>query len=189
MEKELFVRLALCVDPRKGAASGISKQAIRSFGVGATGLSEKERRIREALRYKILKDIKPLTSDMQVYVLPGLGPHPGFPAEQQLQMEIPADMVHAVAKKILRGCEYWLGSGRIIEPPYDIEVFFPRETPQDVLQVFAPFGPVYLGPGCRIRRAEAKEDSGVAMYEIVIWGSLTIYYSILPPEEIGPAKS
>ena len=39
MEKEVFNRLALCVDPRKAEAAGLSAKAIRSMGIGVEGLN------------------------------------------------------------------------------------------------------------------------------------------------------
>jgi hypothetical protein len=84
-----------------------------------------------------------------------------------------------LANKILRGCEYWLANGRIIEPPYEIRVFLPKEMPQDVLRSLLSD---YLGPGCRIRRAGAVDDPCVAMYEIVIWDSWTICDSTFASE-------
>src|SRR5712664_1013637 len=50
VEKEVFVRLGLCVNPQKVAATGISKRVIRSLGIGAEGLDEDEKRIRSALK-------------------------------------------------------------------------------------------------------------------------------------------
>ncbi len=188
-EKELFVRLALCIDPRKHAAAGISTQASRSFGAGVIGLDPKEKHIREALRDKIFREIKPYTKSVEGHVLPGLGLHPGFPAEQQMQVSIPADLLYAVAKKIVRGCEYWLANGRIIDPPYEIEALFVRDVPEDIRRAFGPFGPVSLGPGFRIRRAGVVDDLGVAMYEIVIWDTITIFYAILPPETAMPVTT
>jgi hypothetical protein len=185
MERELFVRLAICIDPRKVEATGISIRAIRSLGVGTMGLSQKERRHREALAQKVLGDVKAYSGDNQASVLPGMGPHPEFPLGQYVYMPLPGQMLHAVAKKIVRGSEYWLANGRIIEPPYEIEVFFPRQVPQELLQALENFGPVQLGPGFRVRRAGAIDDSGVGMYQIVVWASLTIYAVILPPE--GPS--
>jgi hypothetical protein len=41
-----------------------------------------------------------------------------------MQLTIRAEDIHVVVKKIVRGCEYWLAGGRIVEPPYEIEVFF-----------------------------------------------------------------
>jgi hypothetical protein len=33
-----------------------------------------------------------------------------------------------------------------------------------------------------VRRANAADDSGIVMYEIIVWESLTFYAVILPPE-------
>ena len=117
MEKELFVRLALCVDPRKTGALGLSKRAVRSFGVDAPGISTEERRHREALRDRIRAEVKPYSSEAQKHALPGLDSRPGFLVEQLLHVDIPADMMHAVLKKIVRGVEYWLANGRIVATP------------------------------------------------------------------------
>jgi hypothetical protein len=184
IEKEVFVRLALCVNPRKPAAAGISRKAIRSLGIGATGLSEEERQHRKALKDKVFRDAKPYTSDIQPHVLPGMGPHPEVPAVRQIQITIPGERLISVAKKITRGCEYWLADGRIVEPPCEIEVFFipGPDLPDNVRQLYASLNPVHLGTGLRIRRAGAQDDPRVAMYEIVIWDSLTFYSAIIPPE-------
>lgn len=184
MEKELFVRLAICVNPRKAAAAGLAEKAVRSFGVGATGLSQDEKHHREALKEKVFGEARPYTSDVQPHVLPGLGPHPEVPAEQQLQITISAEMLSKVAKKIVRGCEYWLTNGRTVEPPWEIEVFFVRaaDLPDTVRQMYIALGPVHLGPGLQIRRAGANDDSGAALYEIVIWDTITFYSAILPPQ-------
>lgn len=181
MEVGLLVRFAMCIDPRKQEVSGVWQRARQSLGIGVTGLSEKEARIRKALRDEILREAKPYDGSADAYVIPGMGPHTGFPKEMQIQIPIPAGDVHEVAKKILRGCEFWLGEGRIIEPPFELEVFLPRETPEE-LERHLTFGPDYLGPGCRIRRAVPIDEPKSAIYEIVIWDSWKSFFSILPPE-------
>jgi hypothetical protein len=181
MEESLLGTLALCIDPRKQAASGISKKAIRAFGIGVTDLSENEIRIRKALKEELLRKIKPYDKSADPLTIPGFGAHPGFPVEQQKQIEIPFDAVHSVGKKIVRGCEYWLANGRIVEPPYDLEVFMTRETPEELSRHLIA-GPDYLGPGCRIRRAVPVDDPKTAIYEIVIWDTLKLFFSILPPD-------
>jgi hypothetical protein len=188
MEKELFIRLAFCIDPTKQAAAGISAQAMRSFGIGVADLDFKERRIREALREKIFREIAPYATEVEEHVIPGLGPHPGTPVAQQKRISVPAALLNEVAKKIVRGCEYWLAGGRIIDPPYEIELYLVPEVPQDVLRMFGLFGPVSLGPGFRVRRAGTVDDPGAAMYEITIWDTITIFYGILPPETTMPMR-
>jgi len=184
MEEKLFVRFAMCVDPRKQAASGVWKKARRALGIGVTGLSESEKRIRKALKDEIIGKAKIYDKSAEASVIPGLGPHVGFPNAPQIQIEIPAHDVHEVAKKILRGCEFWLSDGRIVEPPYELEVFMPSEIPKE-LESHLKFGEDYLGPGCRIRRAVPAGESGTAIYEIVVWDTWKLFFSILPPETRG----
>jgi hypothetical protein len=182
IEKELFVRLALCVDPRKAAAAGLSEKAVRSMGVRAENLTARERKHREALKSKILKEIKPYQASAAV--LPGLGPHPGFPGHQQYQVEFAQSSIEAVAKKIVRGCEYILAQNRIVEPPYTEQICFAKESDiQGVLQIFKHFGPTYLGPGFLVARAAAHDDPKSVMYKIDVWDSWTIYGVIVPEEE------
>jgi hypothetical protein len=181
MEEILLVRFGLCVDPRKQAASGLAEKVRRAFGIGVSGLSESEKRIRKALMAEVLGKARPYDKSAdEAAVLPGFGPHDGFPSELQIRIEIPAKAVQAVAEKILRGCEYWLADGRMIEPPYELEAFMPRETPEELLR-HMPFGPDYLGPGCRIRRAVPVDEPNWAIYEIVIWDTWRSFFSIMTP--------
>ncbi len=174
---------ACCIDPTKLAAQGLYERVRRAMGIGVEGLSEDEKRHRGAQRRKLLNDARPYSADTQPHIIPGLGPHPEALAGSQMQITIPAESIYAVVKKIVRGCEYWLADGRIVESPYEIEVFFPTETPEVVRRLMAAFalGPVYLGPGLRIRRGGAQDDPLSALYELVMWDTLTAYASILPP--------
>lgn len=184
MEKELFVRLALCVDPRKAQAAGLSKKAIESMGIGVPGISAQERKHREALKKKVLANAELYKPGTQVF--PGLGPHPGFAASQQVAIRIPEKLLREVAGKIVCGCEYALGDKRIIEAPFAVEVYFVREEDiRDVLRIFNAFGSVYIGPGFRVRRAVAHDDPNIVMYKIDIWGSWTIYASIMDGTQPG----
>ena len=181
MEEMLFVRFAMCVDPRKQAASGVWNKARRMLGIGVTDLSESEKRIRKALKDEIMGKAKAYDGSAEQHVIPGFGPHVEFPTAPQIQIEIPAAAVHEVAKKILRGCEFWLANGRIIDPPYELEVFMVEETPEEILRHLRA-GPDYLGPGCRIRRAVPVDEPMSAIYEILIWDTWKLFFSILTPE-------
>jgi hypothetical protein len=154
------------------------------MGIGVDGLTDEEKGHREARRRKLLSEAKPYSVDMLPHTIPGLGPHPEGPVSSQLRLTIEAESIYAVVKKIVRGCEYWLTSGRIVEPPYEIQVMLPSETPEVVKKVMATFafGPVHLGPGLRIRRGAAQDDHLCAIYELVMWDTITLYATILSPE-------
>jgi hypothetical protein len=184
LENEVFVPLALCVNPLKIAAAGLSKRAIRALGIGAVAdLTENEKQKRRAVMERVFRNAKPYSPEVQPHVLPGLGPHPEAPHDKQLQIQVPGDKLQQVLGKIVRGCEYWLADGRIVEPPDEVTVHFVHDCDvPDVVRAFGPFGPVHLGPGFRVRRASAHDEPLAALYEVVIWDTLKFYASILPPE-------
>jgi hypothetical protein len=179
LEKELFIRLALCVDPKKPEAAGLAKKAMESMGIGVKGLSAKQQAHRRALKSKILKEMKPYAPVTPHF--PGLGPHPGFPEREQYEIRFPEAMIKQVAGKIVRGCEYVLAGDRVIEAPCTVNIYFAHEQDvDDVVRMFGRFGPVQLGPGFEIRRAAAHDDPRAVLYKIDIWGTWTIYASIMP---------
>lgn len=184
LEKELLVFFALCMDPTKPAARGLYATVRRTMGIGVEGLLAEEKAHRDALRRKILNGLKPMTPEMLPHILPGLGPHPGFPQAPKMKTTVEAENVLAVIKKIARGSEFWLANGRIVEPPYEIEIFFPQETPDLITAVLNqfPLGQTHLGPGLQIRRGHAQDDPRAVLYELIMWDTLTAYASILPTE-------
>jgi hypothetical protein len=189
MEKEVFNRLALCVDPRKTEVAGLSAKAMRSLGIGAEDLSPEEAEHRRAQKLKIVGATRPYKAGTET--LPGLGPHPGFPEDQLLQIDIPADQLREVAKKMVRGCEFVLAN-RIIEKPYDVGIYFVHEHNVPDILVRAFEGPsantTHLGPGFSVTRAAAHDEPDAVMYKIIVWGTLVIYAAILPESDLGDAR-
>jgi len=183
-EKQLLIRLALCINPQKPEVQGLSKRALASLGVGVTGLDEDETRIRKALKDEVFKDAQIYAGNVRENIVPGLGPHPETPDEQQYEIGISADDFTDVAKKIVRGFEWWLGNGRIIEPPLEIEVLtIPAQNlPSEVARLISFFSSVHLGPGLRLRRGAAQDGSGAVLYEIIVWDTIPLYCAIMPPE-------
>lgn len=181
MEQELLVRFGLCIDPTKAAASGISKKALAAFGIGVSGLSEKEARIRKALRDKVLGSAKPYDKRADPHIIPGLGPRAGTPPERQIQIELSGETLLEVAKKIVRGCEFWLSNGRIVEPPYELKTYVPSEMPSELIPHLKS-GSDYFGPGCRIRRAMPNDEPLTRAYELRVWDTMTLAALIVPSE-------
>ena len=181
LEKELFVRLALCVDPRKAEASGMSKKALRSLGIGvADDLDEKEKKHREALLRKVFAEVKPLR-DQKLPLLPGVGLHDGFPAGDQLTIVFPTGPLEPVSQKIVRGCEFKLNSEAYVEPPLTVKTYFIHDKGAEDLTAFLDKLPATrVGPGFLVARGQAPPEEGVHMvlYRIVIWGTWKIYASI-----------
>ena len=182
-EKELFARLAMCVDPRKAEAAGLSAKALRSMGIGTEGLDDKEYAHRRALMQKVLGSARPYQPGTET--LPGLGPHPGFPEDQQMAVSIPADLVEAVTEKIVCGSEYALMK-RIVDEPYDVRVYFVQDQNVPEVLVQALQGPAaqseHLGPGFRLLRIAPRDEPNTVIYKITIWDTFVFFGAIMAHE-------
>jgi hypothetical protein len=182
LEKEMFVRLALCADPAKVEASGLSKRAQRTLGIGVANLNPKEKAHRIALLKKVFAKAKLLKEyNEKIPLLPGAGPHAGFPAGEQLTILISEEILRRVSEKIVRGCEYKLNQGAYVEEPLKVKIFFIHDRGSEDLTAFVEKLPATtLGPGFEVRRGQAPPEGGehIVIYRIVIWGTLKIYASI-----------
>lgn len=82
LEKDLLVRLILCVNPKSEAASGLASKALRSLGLDADWLSDRERSYRDRLRAKIRSELMQQTEVAgKPGKIPGLGPPEGEPVQ------------------------------------------------------------------------------------------------------------
>jgi hypothetical protein len=169
LEQDLLVRLVLCVNPKSEAASGLASKALRSLGIDASGLSEREKTYRLRFRGKIRSELMPQAelSDKPGRI-PGLGPPEG--SESQWSIPIPWAGLAIVAEKIVRGCEFRL-KDRFVEPPYGMRIFI---SPSDFVPEPYASASEFLefGPGCTVRRLFAREDPNVVLYWISIWNTL-----------------
>jgi hypothetical protein len=183
-EKQILIRVALCINPAKPEALGMVKRAYRALGIGVTDADADEMKIRQALKEEVFKDAQIYTGKTKDNIIPGLGPHPEVPHDQQYEIGISADDLMDVVKKIVRGFEYWLGNGRIIDPPHEIEAFtlHDEDIPSAFTALLATTSKAQLGPGVRVRRGAAIDGSGAVFYEVVIWDTMKFLCSILPPE-------
>ena len=183
-EKQILIRAALCINPTKPEALGMVRRAYRTLGIGVTDADADEMKIRQALKEEVFKDAQLYTGNPKSNLIPGLGPHPEVHHGQQVEIGISADDLVDVVKKIVRGFEYWLANGRIIEPPLEIEVFTLHEEdiPPGIKALLETVDTANLRPGVRVRRGVAVDDSRAVFYEIVIWDTMKFLCSILPPE-------
>lgn len=184
-EKQILVRVALCIDPTKPEALGLVKRAYRALGISVTNVDADELKIRRALKQEVFRGAQIYSGVPKLNIVPGLGPHPQVPHGPQYEIGISAGDLMDVVKKIVRGFEYWLGDGRIIDAPFSVEVFTLRDDdiPPTVTSLLEIFGRAELGPGVRVRRGAATDGSGAVFYEVVIWDTMKFLCSILPPED------
>ena len=180
LEGYLLGRIGLCLDPRNAESAGIPAKALRSVGIGLDSeLTKREKRIRARLKAKLMSDTKPYREVAgKPGILPGFGPHIGFPVESQLAISVNAGDLKKVCRKIICGLEYHL-AGRYIESPYELDVFFiEAQTAEELAGRFGSPS-LHLGPGFEVQRTAASDDPGLVLYRIKVWGQLLVHGSIV----------
>jgi hypothetical protein len=181
LERDLLIRMVLCVDPRSQGASGLAAKALRSLGLDVHGLTVNEMAHRNALLAKIRSELMPHSKVAEgPGAIPGLGPPAGIPVEWSIP--IPWAGLSIITEKIVRGCEYKLRR-RFLEPPYGIRTSV-IET-GEVPEAYAAKSEVFdFGPGCSIRRLFAIEDPNVVLYWISVWNALHLHATVDLEDEL-----
>jgi len=169
LEKDLLVRLPLCIDPSLEAVSGLASKALRSLGLDADGLREEEKAYRDKFRAKIRSELMPYADVAgQPGAIPGCTLWEGNGETEPFAIPIPWAALIIIAEKIACGCEYKL-KDRYVELPYGIRTFI--TNPNVVNSLFASFGRLIdFGPGCQVMRIFVTEDPKRVRYRIAVWG-------------------
>lgn len=103
LERDLLIRVVLCIDPKKEAVSGLASKVLRSLGLDTVGLSETEKAHRERVRAKLRAELIPyLDVAGGPGAIPGLGPYENSP----WAVPIPWASLSIIAEKIARVCEH-----------------------------------------------------------------------------------
>jgi hypothetical protein len=181
IEDDLLRRIGLCLDPLVPASTGIVEKALRAHTPEA-GKDERDRRVRAALRKRVLDEAVQAASFPKEVVYPGMGDRWGGPPEDRLALLIPADGFHRLTEKIVRGIYYVMDNGKFIEPPFAVESFplHPANSEQ-IRDILAKFGITYARePGIMVRRA-VTDDGTSSLLEIELWGQVKIYAAVTRP--------
>lgn len=173
-EEDLLARLAICLHPDQVAGFGLADKVLRSFGVGSADpekLGEKEMVIREKKRQKFVEEINsfsgPINPIAKVDDDRIIKRGPAIPIDGALML--------AVYEKVIRGCEYTLNNHRYVEVPYRIQIFG-QKVKKEFEETFKDFPTTReLGPGFKITRIIAAEDSLTVIYNITLWDTFRIY--------------
>lgn len=178
-ENELLTLLGLCLNPRTDTispTSSIRQKALRSLNPKAAS-DERERRIREARRRKILQNIFP-TRGSTNGIFPNFGYHADWTPEEQRGIPISADLPEKVGRKLIKGIEHKL-DGRYIDNSFDLNVYFCHEDIiRDVISLIRKNGQKYtVAPGFEFYRVAFERR--YFLYEIRIWDKFVIYGSVM----------
>jgi hypothetical protein len=121
LEEELLIKIGLCLDPSDYRSSGIADKVLRALNPSFAH-SNKDRRVREGKRRKILREA------MQGDQIPFQGLFPNFDradpgwTEPPIAVLLKADDIRKFTTKIVKGITF-IEDGYIINEPYRSTAF------------------------------------------------------------------
>lgn len=184
IEAELLKRFGLCIDPNELRSLGIADKALRALKPSCAK-KQKDKRCRRKDLARILDSVIPNEKIPMESVLPNFGGWPGLQPEERIAITVSADQIDLFCEKLVRGLTY-LKYSKYIEDNLEIDVFHVHEKniPELAKEIHC-FGQKHeCGPGIKICSAFARDNSLSALFEIVIWGKLKMFASILPNKEL-----
>jgi hypothetical protein len=185
LERDLLIRMALCLDPREQASLGLAARVFRSLGLEVEDLNAGEQTTRDKLRQRIRAELLPYDG-ASAGQIPGLGP----PSDEKAEWSIPIPWsgLAIMGEKIARGCEYkYRNRRRLVMPPYAVGVSV-REAGA-LEEPFASAGRIIdFGPGFQARRIFFTEDPDTVWYFITIWNALHLHARIEHQDALAAAQ-
>jgi len=179
IEEDLLLKLGLCLDPQSIASLGISHKVLRSVN-SIYGKNDRDKRIRENKRKKILNEIIHLMEVPDQGFFPNFGPSKSLIHHGHHAIFIHDELLQPYAEKLVRGMTLII-DGKLIDKNYCIELYVLKEggDPQ-LLYLFETHSSLYhRGLGYVVRRLK-RNDNHAWIYEFLIWQKLLFYVMVHP---------
>jgi hypothetical protein len=179
LERDLLIRLGLCVPPDAAAAAGVPAKVLRSLDPKAAK-SDRDRRIRAADRSRVLRELLPFGVPPAGGVLPGFGLQSESQYSDYAGILIPAGSLERLGEKLIRGITY-VHHGALLGAPYRVRVYVITDAAAGPMgRLIERHARVFdRGPGIAVFRSEAEDDPLVALYKVVVWGRLVLFGAVL----------
>lgn len=173
IEKELLIRLGLCLDTSHAEASGIGDLALRSLD-SRHAKNNKDALHRRRKLDQIQAEQLPYSEKMSVY--------PGFDAgrflyddEKPSALTISPHHIEGFAEKVVRGILF-IYEGKLIDESYEISTYVLNEN--HALEMMSNLSGVRVHlrePGIKISRCTVPDDAVTSVFRIEIWGQLRLH--------------
>ena len=187
-EKFLSHIMWMCMPETHPLREELAARVYRACGMGRDGkplpeLSDKEREERMKYAKRLLSSTRPSSGIDEKNLFPGFGFHAGYPKEIQRATFIPENLVSEVASKVVKGIEYiQKGSQRYIETPYQLHVFFPKNTESPSFQEIRAKCSIFSDGTNTIQRGADPKKPLEPIYIIRLWNQWEIWGVIMHEE-------
>jgi hypothetical protein len=174
----VFLRLSACVDPRLIGAEGVWERARRAMDVNLVA-SATERRHRQASWDAFNQDVAQINDRPEHGLLPSFSAN--FDIGSRAAVRIQADKLDAVIKKWALGLHFHVWKEPAVTDATITVQHIKEEDAQVAFRGTEGFWhAIDAGPGIIIRYLKGVNESRRStIYEFKIWGTFTVYASIL----------
>jgi len=187
-EKKLSHLMWICMPEDNILREELIAKVYRACGLMPDGkpmpeLSDKERNIRKLYArelFSLARSQNSHPSFKEESIFPGFGYHAHYTKEMQSVVLLDIKLIESVAIKVVRGLEYiQQRSGRYIEKPYKLEVYFPRNSDDPSLRVVREKSPIFSDGTNLIQRAAVPDRPLEPIYIIRLWNQWEIWGAII----------
>lgn len=175
IEKDLLIRLGLCLDPQDTACRGIAEKALRSIDPNSAR-NEKDRQARLAKRRQIMSQTLEGDAIPNESIYPHFESRHAIPDSERMAVTISKKSIERLGEKIVRGILY-LESGVYIDESYKIHVFaLTDDGAAPFVELANKFGQAHsIGPGIEVIKATVADDGISSIFVVTIWGRFKTY--------------
>jgi len=179
IEEELLLRLGLCLEPNSISALGISHKALRAVSP-QYAKNERDRRIREGKRKKLLEEIIDFDDVPEEGLLPHFGLLPWLKYDGYHAVLIPEKHLKIYAEKLVRGMSLIL-DGLLLGDEYVVDLHvIKEESDHEATNLFEGRSSLYhRGLGFIVNRM-VREDHKSWIYSFEIWQRFKFYTVVHP---------
>lgn len=175
LEKDLMIRLGLCLDPEDDACKGIAEKALRSIDPGQAK-NEKDRRARLSKRRQILSQTLEGDAIPNEAIYPNFESRYEIPDSERIAVTISKKSINKLGEKIVRGILY-LENRVFVDENYEISIFtLTDQGAAPFVEIARKFGQIHSkGPGIEVIRATVQDDNISSVFVITIWRRFKTY--------------
>ena len=175
LEEDLFVMLAMTVDPDDEGAAGIWQRALRSVDE-SLGRDKRDRLARRARKKRVTDSLLMGEDIPDEGVYPGMGERWHRERRDQIAVVVPAEHVRRLCEKIVRGITF-KERGILIEPPFSVD-FFPleEEAAVPIRALIEKHEERFArGPGFHVSMVVPADEPQAGALKITLFGQFIMY--------------
>lgn len=185
LERDLFLRLAACLDTEDPEFGNLAKRALRSLDPKA-GRNQKDTRARQRRQERFIRDLIPATGVPTEAVFPGFGLEKIPPPGGHQGILVSPEELQIFALKLVRGIAYHFDRLYLNFSEIVFDVIPVEESIPELHSKLDRWGRRESnGPGINVTWAVAHEDSRGRMHFFEIWRKWRFYaFTRIAPDKL-----